>query len=89
MGNLSKDKVLEKCVILKSIILFSYLKVSLGMIANRALLGSACAENEVTAVAAFPHNDSALFKYCFGLYVGKKRAVSLLVSLSTAATPLN
>ena len=65
----------------KSIIFFSYLKVSLRMVANGALLGSVCAENEVSAVAAFPHNDSALFEYSLGLYVGKKRTVSFLVSL--------
>ena len=51
------------------------------MVANGALLGSLCAENEMSAVAAFPHNYSALFEYSLSFYVGKKRTVSLLVSL--------
>ena len=56
-------------------------KVSLGMEAGGANLGSGSTNCNVTAVAAFPILNSALFKYFLCFYIVKKSAVSFFVSL--------
>ena len=57
------------CFVLPSIILSVYFKVALRMITYGAYIGSLCAYYDMTAVAALPHLDLALFKYLCGFYV--------------------
>ena len=65
-----------------SIILFSNLEEALRMIAYGTDLRSLLTDNEMTAVAAFPHRLFALFKYLLHLDVVEKSAVSFFVVLS-------
>ena len=51
------------------------------MIAHGADLGSLCANHQMTAVAALPHGDTALFKDRFGLHILQQCAVALLMGL--------
>lgn len=46
-----------------SIVFFAYLKIALRVIAYGTYIGSLGSYYNVTAVAAFPYLDSALFKY--------------------------
>ena len=56
---------------LKSILIvfFSEFEVALGMSTNGAELGSFCSYNDVSAVAAFPNLNLALFEYLCGFNV--------------------
>lgn len=51
------------------------------MVANGAHLRSFLADNDVAAVSALPDGITVLGEYLFFLYVAKKLAVTLLVSL--------
>ena len=51
------------CFVLPSIILSVYFKVALRMITYGTYIGSLCAYYDMTAVAALPYLDLALFKY--------------------------
>ena len=51
------------------------------MIADGANLGGLCTHYEMTAVAALPHYNSALFKYGLCLNIVEQGAVALLVAL--------
>ena len=51
------------------------------MVADGAHLGSLGADDDMTAVAAFPNLDAGLFKHCLGFHVLKQLAVALLVGL--------
>ena len=66
----STKACLFKCgSILPSIILSVYFKVALRMITYGTYIGSLCAYYDMTAVAALPYLDLALFKYLCGFYV--------------------
>ena len=66
----STEACLFKCgLIIPSIILSVYFKVALRMITYGTYIGSLCAYYDMTAVAALPYLDLALFKYLCGFYV--------------------
>jgi hypothetical protein len=68
-----------------SIVFFAYLKIALRVIAYGTYIGSLGSNNDVTAVAAFPYLDSALFKYLGSLHIFKQCTVALLVMLFNSA----
>ena len=51
------------------------------MLADRAELGRLRANDRMTAVAALPHGDAALFKDLHGLHILQQCAAALLVRL--------
>ena len=64
-----------------SIVFSVNFKIALGMIAGGANFGSLCSNDDVSAVAAFPNLDFALFNYLSHLNVLKKRTISFFVVL--------
>ena len=68
-----------------SIVFFAYLKIALRVIAYGTYIGSLGSYYNVTAVAAFPYLDSALFKYLGSLNIFKQCTVALLVVLFNSA----
>ena len=62
-------------------ILLAHFKIRLGMLADRAELGRLRANDRMTAVAALPHGDAALFKDLHGLHILQQCAAALLVRL--------
>ena len=65
----------------RSIVFGVDFKIALGMMAGGAEFGCDLSDDDVSAVAAFPYLDLALFKNSGGLYVAKQGAVALLVML--------
>ena len=51
------------------------------MVTYGANFGCGGADNEVTAVAAFPHHDAGFFKYCLGFNVVEQCAIAFFVRL--------
>ena len=66
---------------MRSIVLLANLKVGLGMGADGADLGGSRTDHDVTAVAALPDGDAALFEDLHSLYILQQRTVALLVGL--------
>ena len=62
-------------------ILLAHFKIRPGMLADRAELGRLRANDRMTAVAALPHGDAALFKDLHGLHILQQCAIALLVRL--------
>ena len=69
------------------IVLLANLEVGLGMVAHGAHLGSLGANNNVTAVAAFPNLDAGFFKHGLGFHVLQQLAVTLFVGLLDSSNP--
>ena len=68
-------------VLFPSVVLLVYFEVGLRVVADGADLGSLGADDDMAAVAAFPHLDFALGKDLFGLDVMQQGAVTLFVML--------
>ena len=63
-----------------SLVIFSvYFEVALRMIAGRTNLRRLGADNDMSAVSAFPDFDFALGEHFLCLYIVQERAVSFLV----------
>ena len=69
------------------VVLLANLKVGLRMLADGTHVGSLGSNHQMTAVAAFPHGDAALFKDLHGFNIVQKLAVALLVSLLDGGNP--
>ena len=65
----------------KSVVLFPELEIALGMVADGADVGSLGSDHEMSAVAALPYLNAALFKYLLTLDIVEQRAVSVLMGL--------
>ena len=63
------------------VIFFPYFEVALRMIAGRTNLRRLGADNDMSAVSAFPDFDLALGENLLCLYIVQQRAVSFLVVL--------
>ena len=61
------------------VVLFSYFKISLWMVAYRTDIRCFCSNYDMTAVSALPDLYAAFLKYLSGLHIIKKRTISLFV----------
>ena len=91
-ANAKPPSMVKPCCYISPIelpVFLTNLKVSLSVLTNGAGVGSHSRDDQVTAVAALPHDHTGLFKDGLGLHILQQLAVALLMGLLEAATPRN
>ena len=84
---LSRRSSADDLFIVPLVVLLANLKVGLRMLADGTHVGSLGANHQMTAVAALPNGNTALFKDCLGLHILQQCAVTLFVGLLDSSNP--